>query len=429
MEAMPREKPASEMFNDGDWRSAPWFLEPEHEGLFNHYGIPLDLREQATAGLERAFPPAVCREMLDRGFDGGIILGLFRHFPLSIFPLLQLGLNIEVLGADADEPLLHRLRFRKSFHSTQFEIAVWANLKRAGHRFAREPKGPGKKRPDFEVFLNGTRYVLELKALQRLELDDLAAEADWVFNQHCPSLMVSGRLVTIRPSQDYFEKGRTASGRIAIRGSLEEIAKAFAERAHALQQAGVPLGDHPVPPYGSILVESADFRRGAMQCLFVPELSLWEQTKRLIRDVEEKGKQLPNDAAGILLFDVGRMEGVERLRLSLRAKAHERPSLFKHCKLIILAGTLSTTPEKREQQPFAVLSMPGHKLTPSEVELARMLTRNTVGDWLRPPERRLLSTFGSASLGPNQTVTVRFNANDINTDVEITVKDNDEAKS
>ncbi|RYZ40488.1 MAG: hypothetical protein EOO71_15805 [Myxococcaceae bacterium] len=294
-------------YSDGDWFANAWFLSEKQEALFQGFGLPLDRRLTAAAALRRVYPPTVCRDMLLREGDGGVILSLFREWIGYVIPLLRLGLELHVLGDEADEKFLHRLRFRASYHSTAFEVVVWANLKRGAYRFEREPPGPGKKRPDFAVWVGGSKYVFDLKALRRQGVDQLAMEVVWGFSE-CSNLVAPGLQVTVHPSEAYAQKIGKEDGRNEIRASLSEIKRAFARRAEEIEQLGVAPGNYDVPPYGRIVIEAAGYRYGLFQCLFVPALRPEEKARRLAKDVEEKSKQLPPDAVGVLLLEVGEFE-------------------------------------------------------------------------------------------------------------------------
>ncbi|MFP2962244.1 hypothetical protein ACLEPN_31795 [Myxococcus sp. 1LA] len=402
-------------YADGDWSSSTWFLSEKHEALFQDVGLPLELRRTAAAKLRLVYPPEVCREMLRRGGDGGIILSLFHQWIGHLIPLLRLGLDLHVLGDAVDEKYFHRLRFRDQYHSTVFEIAVWANLKRGAYIFEREPRGPGKKRPDFAVSVSGNRYVVELKALQRPEVDQLAADVSWGFSE-CSNLVAPGLFITIHPSAEYAQKAFRGEGRNEIRKQLSEIKRAFAQRAEEIAQVGVAPGHYEVPPYGWIQVEAADYKYGGFQCLFIPELTPSEKAKRLVKDVEEKSKQLPPDAIGVLLLEVGTLERPDLLEFELRRRVNERPSLFLHCRIVVLCGVLPGARGELERCAHLV-PLKDYQVTLAEVMLLQSLVQGTPRDWLRVSERVTTSPIAKASLVPGGSVSIRFNLNDINDDV------------
>lgn len=156
------------------WADDPWFLKElpaQQERFLETAGFPIHVRRIAVSGLRQLFPLDVCRSMARDPRTIEMVAPLYQRAVHMLPPLLELGEDLGVIRLADDDPLLARLRNPDESWGACTEITIWANFKRTGLDFEREPAGRGDKKPDFLVYLDYSRFFVEVKTnpISRIE--------------------------------------------------------------------------------------------------------------------------------------------------------------------------------------------------------------------------------------------------------------------
>jgi hypothetical protein len=267
-------------FRNGAWDDPAWFLAPS--SLLDDAGFPLHLRRRAADELRWLYPAEVCRELLASG-KGPSLAPLFWLSGWSVCPLLELGLDLAVVGRFDDTKLIAGLRNRQAFESAATEVSVWANLRRQGVEVDRVPTGDGKT-PDFRVVADHRLHRLEVKRLHESKYERLRATA-------VDRAVASGGAL-----------GRYEGGQLLV---LE--------------------------------IEAADFANGSAMEELLPCETPERRADLALLSVSKACDQL-RAGVGIVVVDVGESVDPMLVRETLLAKEQGHPVRFSSCETVIVRG-------------------------------------------------------------------------------------------
>jgi hypothetical protein len=228
-----------------------------------------------------------------------------------ISQMLALGVDLaEVLKGKPSRRWLERFQSPADFAGAYFEAQVWANALRATIEIAPVPEKTGKKRgiktPDFALTWNGWRVGIEAKTLSTGE-HDMVRHEQWPLVHPVPP---DDREYHIEVAPEIQVLAARPEGREKYREIFPRVEEALAAKKWELEQAGSPLGEHPVPGAGRITIAKRDPEVPGRSATisFVTEATQEEKAGRLLphlQDAAEKFRLWPERAgrAAITLID------------------------------------------------------------------------------------------------------------------------------
>lgn len=377
-------------YNNGDWTVDPWFLQ-EEISLLEQMGFPLSLRHKAAQELRMLYTPEVCRSSLSRKWYGALVFNLFKQtVPWFLIPLLRVGLDAEIAQPWEDLDLLSKLRNRETFEAAAYELSVWANLKRFGFEFEREPPTATASRPDFSVRLGTQTYFLELKTVEMSDAENLAQEFQNLFLLSLAPFF-AGWTCIIEPSEALAQGVDSQVGRDQLREDQQRIVAAFVTKAFELQKLRTP-GAQTVPPFGTIeLVPSADPKQWAIDIRLVAEVDPLKKAARVCRTIKDAAGQLSQAGRSIILVRLDSFADFQLIRSNLTERIKREPERYRHCDLVLLHARGRLDGTDGEVVPFIhPISMPWHHVTPEQKRL---------GEQLLYQEGRNSLSFGKSRMG------------------------------
>lgn len=367
---------------DGDWTADPWFLRPDVGWTeeWRALGLPRDVRRKAVEGLRRIFPPEVCRTIRDdpslRRYRSVIFLFDTLRMPGLVAPLLRLGLDAVETKPWEDAGLLHRLHCRGEHEEAAFELRVQAALLRAGFGVQRIPETPARRTPDFRVSARGATFDVEVKLLNRSELDQIAEDLNRLLWSR--ELIVTGLQLTLRGSEAFAEEVLSDPKR--VRERLVAIADAYESTALRIRAAPAP-GTYAVEGYGSIIATPRD-GLGSVTNLTLPELPEEKKAQRVLRLVRRGLPQLSGEHPGVLLVGLSRLAHPLEVE-ALAAEAAKTDKGLRGCSMLVLCDSLEEPPGASSVAPASPIFhafSPGayRRLRRVELELATAAAATSV---------------------------------------------------
>ena len=412
---------------DCDWTMDPWFIRPDvaFEDEWEALGLSRQKRLLAVEGLARVFPPEACREIRDDQPRGlGRIISLFDgiRWPGHVYGLLELGINATVAKPWTDPTLLSRLRNRALHDGAAFEVRVQAALSRAGFGVQRIAESPLGKRPDLLVTSGSAAFEVELKLMNRPDLDVAAEELNRRLFPH--DIMVQGFHVVARGSESLAE--RALDDLESVEAELPEISRAFGEAAARLR-ANPRAGTHRVGDHGVLVAESCQ-GLGSYSVDLLPDLPDERKVRRVQGSLGKALRQLSGQRPGIVvigLFHAAHPLLVERLVI----EAAKNDDNYSGCVMVVLCDSFrrSGAPARIDYSTpafHAFSPRPYRHLRRRELEIAIAIasTHSRPASEMRPARpgdyavtmstRRPAITFvnwGTAKVGPGQTATFTVN--------------------
>lgn len=210
-----------ERWRGGAWDQPAWFL--NNSRLLDDAGFPIHLRRTAARELQWLYSSEVCRCLLGNG-NGAVVTELFFQVGWSICPLLEVGLDVSVVGRFADNKLIADLRSTDDFASAATELSVWANLRRQGFEVDRVPTADDKT-PDFQVFAEHRLHRLEVKKFRESDYERFRAWLSMELQMEVVrAAAFSNRLSVLRPTAKW-EQLAGAGNLGAMEQALPELAR------------------------------------------------------------------------------------------------------------------------------------------------------------------------------------------------------------
>lgn len=321
----------------GAWDEPSWFLSESR--LLDDAGFPLHLRRTAARELQWLYSPEVCCRLLGNG-NGAVVTELFFMVGWSICPLLEVGLDVSVVGRFVDNKLIADLRSTDDFSSAATELSVWANLRRQGFDVDRVPTADDKT-PDFRVFADHRLHRLEVKKFHESDYERFRSWLSMELQMEVVrAAAFSNRLSVLRPTAKWEELA--GAGNLGpMEQALPELAREVRTAVDRAVAAGGAIGRYDGGSLLFLEVEAAaDFVNGsAMEELLPPETPE-RRADRALRLVREASDQL-RAGVGIVVVDVGEAVDPMRVRETLVAKEQGHPVRFSSCETVIVRGVAS----------------------------------------------------------------------------------------
>lgn len=323
-----------ERWRGGAWDEPAWFLSDSR--LLDDAGFPIHLRRTAARELQWLYGPEVCRRLLGNG-NGAVVTELFFQVGWSICPLLEVGLDVSMVGRFTDNKLLADLRSTDDFLSAATELSVWANLRRHGFDVERVPTGDGKT-PDFKVFAGHRLHRLEVKKFHESEYERFRSWLSMELEMEVVrAAAFSNRVSVLRPTAKWEEAVRAGS-LAAMEQAVPELAR---EVRTAVDRAVASAGAIGRYDGGALLfleIEAAsDFPNGSAIEELLPPETPERRADRALRLVRDASDQL-RAGVGIVVVDVGEAVDPMRVRETLVAKEQGHPVRFSSCETVIVRG-------------------------------------------------------------------------------------------
>jgi hypothetical protein len=311
-------------YRNGNWCEAPWFLERENEWL-RDAGYPLETRCRLVAPLAKLYPADVCKKLLLRPLDAGIVFGFFHQWPPLLIPVLDVGEDVAVVPAALKTSLLRKLRKADDFSGAAAELRVWASLVRAGFTVDYEPSvlsGGSVRHPDFGVRLRDDYYLIEVSELQtsawskaaRILEERLVLDGDAFFED---------RLIRILPSPEFLAgtarqiasllRDDDPKTRDALMAFLSEhIVPPVRETLELVRARSAEPGSYPVEGIGRVEVTVKPGKEAVSELM--PPLPPNDVARRVLRKVlEEAGQLQPGRRRlrrGVVVLEMGRAASI-----------------------------------------------------------------------------------------------------------------------
>lgn len=316
----------------GAWDQPTWFLAESR--LLDDAGFPLRLRRIAAEELRWLYTPEVCRRLLGNG-NGAVVTELFFQVGWSICPLLEVGLDLHVVGRSVDSQLLADLRSAEEFRAAATELSIWANLRRAGFDVDRVPTAASKT-PDFRVYADSRLHRLEVKQLRASDYERFRESLSMELQMEVlRSAAFPNRLSVLRPKAKWQEVGADLK---AIERAVPEVARQLRAALKGAQAAGGSPGRYGA---GDLLFveieESKDFPNGSAMEELLPSETPERRADRALRLVREASDQL-RAGIGIVVIDVGEAVDAMHVRETLLARENAHPVRFSSCETVIVRG-------------------------------------------------------------------------------------------
>lgn len=316
----------------GDWTQPVWFL--SENDLLERAGFPIHLRRRAETELRWLYPPSVCRRLLGAG-TGSVVGPLFNLTGLQICPLLQVGLDLEVVGRTIGPNLRADLRSSREFRAAATELSVWANLKRAGFDVGRVATASGKS-PDFHFVHDYRLYRLEVKSLPPSDYEQFKFDLSLALQHELLPIQSQGRLCVLKPTTAWSRISRSCDP-TSIRARLPELVREIREAVAFVQSRGLAPASYSAGRFVSLEVtRSLDGTALVHEELLVPE-SKEVRAKRALRLVRAAADQL-RAGIGVVVIDVGEEVDASTVREELIGKQQGHPVRFSSCDAVIVRG-------------------------------------------------------------------------------------------
>lgn len=374
-------------FNNGNWVERPWFL--EEVPLLEHAGFPLHLRRRAARQLEWLYSPEVCLERLLEE-DGQHFMTLFTPGALPVCELLELGLELEVVGRFDDPRLLSDLRHGKGFGGALAEVSVWAGLKRAGFDVDRIPAPGDAKSPDFRVYIDGRLVRLEVKASNASAYERTRLDLEHRCNLAILRSLETDIRVEARPTAGWERILET--GPDAVRKNLDELAKGLEFAAESCARSGRVPAEYPAGRFAVLVVQKVTREEAFGDCgpLMPPETDE-ERAHRALRIVRDAADQL-RAGIGVVVLDVGESIPPLVFEEALKGQVAARPVHFGSCELVIVRGMAHNRFGEPERYAYPIPIPTFGAPAPLHVRLADSLRfRHYRNPWAgRRGERRIV---------------------------------------
>lgn len=368
-----RRQRGNEAFRSGIWEQ--WFDEvpPELETFFHVHGYARPLRQAAIGPLRRLYRPDVCRRMLKNPRDREIIAGLFNSLPPSwIFPLLDLGADLQGAEPWSDKKLLGDLCSHEGFATACNEVEVWRRLRQIDPFPEREPLGPDGRRPDFAARVFGWRHVIEVKTLRASAGEKLA---EWLRQQMimaCHEMQRPNRYVQVQATSLVRELLNSVAGRNRIQAEAPRMIARLANKAHRVADRGLPVGRNRATDWFNIsIAEDLSYPDGVVATGVWPGAADDRRAVRIATLVEGAMEQIPQSSNGIVFVSVGTAVAPDIVAKELYRRATDQPVLFSPLRLVLLKWWQRTSPF-RSESTGATIPLRG-PLAPSEIRIARVL--------------------------------------------------------
>lgn len=353
----------------GDW--PPWFVDvPEGlDQLFRDYGFPRATRESVVDSLRRVYTPRVCRKMRNDSRDREVISGLFQRWPWFVLDLLKTGVALREAQPWSDKGLLSALRTAEGYATATVELEAWANLSRYGYRFDREPPGPGRKRPDFAVYADCWRYIVEVKALRPSDGDRLADRLRTSMGFAILDAQRPGMSLAVQATDALRALFDDSEGRRRIESEADRW---LADLAQVVARVAGQPGRYVADEWFEIEVALSPANH-----LGITSAGVWagpDDERRAVRiasKVEEAAAQIPPWSTGVALISIVHPVDPAVVHAVLERRIADHPVLLSPIKFVILRSHVRVSPFRFEALGDVVpLRGP---LTRSELQLVRVL--------------------------------------------------------
>lgn len=365
-----------------DWWPNCWLLDLRHEEFFAPRRWPWRRRHRALAALATVLTPYRVRRAFSQGREH--LFGLLEPtFPWLVLPLLQLGENLALIGPEADR-LARRLLRENEFESARLEAHIWGQFRRLGWQVKREPLVGGPVVHDFRAVKGLRRAEVEVKLVERSDVDLLAAQVTATAAFRVRDLIRHGVHVFMDPSDDLAAMTTKPEGRAQIRTALPEIQRAFADAARVALDDDLRREEYRAGSWGTIRIERHVTSRGMFQCRLVPEATEEKTAVRLSGIIASAVNQLPwGQASGLVFIECGYATRLDLLEECLTRLEREQPLRYGRAHLVAVAGwaTISGAP-RRFAFIHPVLNQP---LTRAD----ERLIAGVIGAYLREPANDL----------------------------------------
>jgi len=250
----------------------------------------------------------------------------------------------------------------------------------------REPRGPGGSTPDFAVYFNHRRYVLELKDLDLAEQEHFARSINDMMAGPLSDLWGEHRVFTIRSSPELQKRCESPEGRKAIIQDFPRTVTAFKEKADEVMRLGCNPGRYPVGTDGWIEVkEDTEFEQGAIEWALIPPPTARKQLMRIMSAIKSAVAQLPSSGLGVVLINARSFRKFDLLAEELKKAQRERPLKFSNCAFVVVR-TMGRSDDGNVLPRLHVIPMEHHrKMGREEMEFVRTLACPDSGEEPRHP--------------------------------------------
>jgi hypothetical protein len=356
----------------GEWLS--WFVDvsPAQEEIFEAHGHPKDVRASVVEPLRKLYPPKVCRALLKHPHNWQLVSGLFSPSILDAVDLIRLGTRLIWARPWFDDDLLGKLRSSEHVAAASTEIDVWANLEQHGMRYDREPRGPDGTLPDFAVYFNHWRYIVEVKTLRPSDGERVAEGVSRGMSSAADKWRRPGFHVQVQATSEVRALLEDVEGRKTLAERASEELDRLAEQGRRWSAAPAAVGEHNVGEWFRVRVsEGADHPAGTIAT------AVWEgpederRAVRIASIIEGAALQIPPAAMGVPLVYVAEPIPVAIVRAVLLRRVAELPVLFSPIQFVILRWHQRVSPVRIE--PVVVTVPLRRAVSPAEARLAIVL--------------------------------------------------------
>lgn len=288
--------------------------------------------------------------------DYEVVKPFFNRWLPWIDPVIRLGVDLESARPWSDRKLLGDLRSFESFAPAQVEVEVWASLNRFGFRVDREPLGPDGRRPDFAVYTQAGRYIVEVKTLRPSDPENYADDIRQGMHHYADYLRKPGQSAKVCATRVLRELLDSPSGRGRIMG--DEGKREFTllgDQLRTLYDAGSPLGTHLAGDWFIIeITAGADHPEGIVASGVWEGPSDQRRAVRIASLVESALPQIPPAAEGVPVIDVATPMFPEAVARELRRRVSEKPVHFSPVAFVVLRWREHVSPTQLRRSGIVI---------------------------------------------------------------------------